>query len=128
MTQGSNQHNLASPAKDDTNPCGLSAYRKKSKFRRWLIGLALAAIVVLGLMLIYRSFSKEQKPGGEPAIAIRKPNQPLPSAQITDRLTAQLQVNEITAMETVARKEKNSFGSFLDKCRKRAPCKPAIGM
>ena len=113
MTQKSDRHDYDAAAKDDTNPFGRTIYKPKNKFLRWAIWFAMVAIVVLGLTLIFRVPSADLGPNVLPANASKKPKPPLSSPSIKDRLAAQLLINEITAMEKVARQDKKQLLELL---------------
>lgn len=113
MTQENDRPDLKSPAKDDTNPFGRLAYIPKSKFRRRAIVLAMAVVAGIGMILIFRASSPDHKPVHFPAKASKKSNPPRPIPRINDRLTVQLQVDEIAATETVARQDKKQLVELL---------------
>jgi len=113
MIHESDRRNLKT-AKDDTNPFGRAAYKPHLKFQRWAIGLAMATIFFWGLLLIFRPFSPEQRTGLMPAAASKGLKPAITSSVFKDRLTAQLQVNEIIAMETVARQDKKILLEFFE--------------
>ena len=114
MTQENAEPDLQT-AKDDTNPFGRTAYKPRMKFHRWAIILAAATIVLMALILIFRSPSTEQKTGMTSARPTKKANAAIASPVFKSRLAAQLQVNEIIAMETVARRIKKYCCNPLEK-------------
>jgi hypothetical protein len=69
--------------------------------------------------LIYRSFSVGAGSSVRPANISKKLNQPRQSPAITNRLEAQLRVNEITAMERIARQEKKQLVELLGQLPKK---------
>lgn len=107
--------------KDDTNPFGRSAPKPKNKFRRWVIWLAIATIVILCLILIYRSISANGESSVPPANIAKKVTPPRLSPQITNRLEAQLRINEITAVERIARQDKKRLVELLGQLPGKRP-------
>ncbi|TFG79351.1 MAG: hypothetical protein E4H23_06155 [Chrysiogenales bacterium] len=120
MTHESDNRDLKT-AKDDTNPFGRAALRRSLKFRHWAIGIAAAAIVVLGLILIFRPALAEREPAINPLDAAKGQEQRKQPAMFKDRLAAQLQVNEIIAMETVARRDKQMLLELFGKLQETSP-------
>ena len=120
MTQENAEPDLQT-AKDDTNPFGRTAYKPRMKFHRWAIILAAATIVLMALILIFRSPSTEQKTGMTSARPTKKANATIASPVFKSRLAAQLQVNEIIAMETVARRDKQMLLELFKKLQEAFP-------
>jgi len=114
MIQETDRQDLKSPAKDDTNPFGHIAYKPKKKIKRWAIGLAIATISVLGLILIFISFSPDPQANVLPANSSKNLDQPLLSLSSKDRLAKQQRINEITARETVDRQDKEKASARLN--------------
>jgi hypothetical protein len=71
--------------KSDTNPFGVAAYQPKGRFWRRIIAVSAVLITAGGLLLIFKLLPVKNK--------------------INNQLDAQLLVNEITALENVARQE-----------------------
>jgi hypothetical protein len=106
--------------KDDTNPFGRSAYKPKKRFRRRAIWLAIVTIVILGLIIIYRSFSAAKETSVQPANTTKKLTPSRLSPKIASRLEAQLRVNEITGMEKIARQDKKQLVELLGQLPKKS--------
>src|SRR4030042_1772873 len=102
MTHESDSRDLKT-AKDDTNPFGRAANRRSLKFRHWTMGIAMATILLLGLILIFRPAFPGRATAMKPVVAPKSINLKKSPAPFKDRLAAQLQVNEVIAMETGAR-------------------------
>ncbi|MFH2107801.1 MAG: hypothetical protein ABII93_03950 [Chrysiogenia bacterium] len=116
MTHESDNRDLKT-AKDDTNPFGRAACRRSWKFRHWAIGMALAIILLLGLILIFRPAFPGRTAAMNPVAATKSINHKNSPTIFKDRLAAQLQVNEIIANETGARQAKKMLLELFGKIR-----------
>jgi|GEM_PF-2016446 len=114
MTHESDQQNLKT-AKDDTNPFGRAAFRRSLKFRHWSITIAMATILLLGLILIFRPAFPGRATAMNPVAAPKSIIHKKSPAAFKDRLEAQLQVNEVIAMETGARQAKKMLLELFGK-------------
>jgi len=89
MIQETDSDNIRKTPKDDTNPFAKMAYRPRHKFGSWLILFAGAVVIALMVLLILELLPAKK--------------------EINDRLTAQFRVNEITALEVVARQKQKQL-------------------
>jgi len=89
MNTDQQANSSAALKKADTNPFGMNSYHPRRRFWPRIVAISILIIAAVGLTFIFKLLPLKNK--------------------INERLAVQLQVNEITALETVARQEQKKL-------------------